>query len=213
MENSTTVVVLGNARSGTSMTAGLLSILGVNMNPVDNPSPQNPKGSFEDKEFIRVTTSMHQDLKAGKTRAEITAAWAPELKDLITPRSGLWGFKSALSHHHLQTILPLLTNPHLVVVTRNVLHNAKSFVVHQRDNYANVVSLESALVNMADSAKVLIHSLDDVTAPRLYTSYEDIKHNPVLEASKLANFLQVRLSNEQKRQVSQFIMPEYSTLE
>jgi len=212
MENKT-VVVLGNARSGTSMTAGLLSILGVNMNGVDNPSPQNPKGSFEDKDFITVTTKMHLDLKAGKTREEITSNWGTRFSECASKRSGIWGFKSALTHFHLDTIMPLLNNPYFVVVTRNILHNAQSFVVHQRDNYGTNVSIESALGNMADSTKVLIHSLDAVSCPRIHTTYEDIKKYPIREIDKLAKFLSMDLTPNQRQQTIQFIMPNYSTLE
>lgn len=53
-----TVIVLGVARSGTSMVSGLLHFMGVNMNPANNPGPQNPKGSFEDIKFITLTTQM-----------------------------------------------------------------------------------------------------------------------------------------------------------
>ena len=42
-----TVIVLGNARSGTSITAGMLKILGVGMDSRINPNPFNPKGDFE----------------------------------------------------------------------------------------------------------------------------------------------------------------------
>ena len=38
-----TVIILGNARSGTSMVSGIVHHLGINMRPKDNPSVQNPK--------------------------------------------------------------------------------------------------------------------------------------------------------------------------
>jgi len=49
--NCKTVVVLGKARSGTSITAGLLNILGVDMGGDRSPTPFTAHGAYEDLEF------------------------------------------------------------------------------------------------------------------------------------------------------------------
>jgi hypothetical protein len=49
-----TVVVLGEARSGTSVTAGILAILGVDMGSVYFSTKSNPKGSFEDRDVQKL---------------------------------------------------------------------------------------------------------------------------------------------------------------
>lgn len=206
------VVVLGNARSGTSMAAGLLSIIGVDMHQRHNPGPQNPKGSFEDINFIHVTSKMHQDLTSGKSKQQIKEAWEPRLKEIISKRKDLWGFKSALTHYNLDIVLPLLTNPMIVVVLRNIYHNSKSYVVHKRDNYGQNISLESAMQNVTDSTKVLIHNVNRLQVPKIYVTYEDMKKTPIKEATKIAGFLDVQLTPQMKKAVGQFIMPNYSTL-
>lgn len=206
------VVVLGNARSGTSMASGLLSILGVDMHQSHNPNRGNPKGSFEDVNFIHVTSKMHQDSNAGAPKAKIKEKYLPRLIEIINKREGLWGFKSALTHYHLEIILPLLEDPHLVVVLRNPYHNAQSYVVHQQDIYRRKITLAHSIKNIADSTKVLIDKVNAAKAPRIFVTYEDIKKTPQNELSKLARFLKVHLTSKMKKDVDKFIMPKYSTL-
>jgi hypothetical protein len=206
------VVVLGNARSGTSMASGLLSIVGVNMYQSHNPNRGNPKGSFEDVNFIHVTSKMHQDMNRGLNRNQIKDKYLPRLDEIIGKRDGLWGFKSALTHYSLDIILPLLENPHIVVVLRNIYHNAQSYIVHQKDIYGKNISLQHSLRNISDSSKVLIDSVNAANVPKTFVTYEDIKSQPQKELIKLGRFLKIPLTPKMKKDTAQFIMPKYSTL-
>jgi len=208
-----TVIVLGNARSGTSMISGILSILGVNMNQQDNPHRGNPKGSFEDVDFLNVTMQMRMDMMAGIPLAKIRETYICQIEDLLHHRRGLWGWKSALTHYSIDLFLPLLTNPHLVFVFRNFVHNSYSFVVHQLERYGKCIAIEDAFLAISDSTHVLIQKfLQYPGLPKALVTYEDTKGNPVGVAQKLADFLQVRFTAEMDQRVREFIMPEYSTL-
>jgi hypothetical protein len=212
MTEEKAVVVLGNARSGTSMASGLLSILGVDMHQNHNPHPQNPKGSFEDVNFIYVTSKMHQDMKSNMSREDIKKKHLPRLTEIINNRGGVWGFKSALTHYSMDIIMPLLKNPHLIVVLRNIYHNAESYIVHQKDIYKNTITLEQSLRTISDSTKVLIDNVNTVKSPKVFVTYEDMKRSPLEELEKMAQFLKIPLTTKMKNEAVQFILPKYTTL-
>lgn len=209
------VLVLGNARSGTSMTAGMLSILGVDFNETKKPlkcPEQNPKGTFENPNFIDITSKMHQEYKNGKTLKYVQQRYHARLQEIIKSHEReLWGFKSAVTHHFLNIIIPMLQNPHIVVVVRSLLHNAQSWQVHMKDVYGTEVTLEHALENMSKSQEKLMRNSLLAQCPKMFTSYEGIKSNPLKEARHMGEFIGVD-PEPKKEDILEFIMPNYSTL-
>lgn len=210
-----TVVVLGQARSGTSMTAGLLNILGVNLHHVDNPSDQNPRGAFEDRAFNGMTSKMHIDMKKGFTPEQMQQKWDEKIKELLERRKedGLWGWKSALTHYNIGLFIPHLVNPHFVVVTRNTADAAKSLVVHRKDIYNQKISFEDAAKDVKRSVAVLEERVKEFKRiPTLRTTYGQIKSQPATEIKRFGDFLEVKVTKAIKKQAEEFIMPEYSTI-
>ena len=215
-----TVIVMGVARSGTSMASGLLHTIGVNMNPVDNPGFQNPKGSFEDSNFIGLTTTICKEKRNG-TLEKASPTIKASIKELLHKRTKqnreagntMWGWKSALTHVGFGMFVPHLRNPYLVVNFRNPLQNAKSWKLHYKVNYNEEASIEKALQVVSDNLKELVGALAAYPhIPRHYVTYEGIKSNPVAEAKKMAAFLDTEFTEEIQEKVEKFIVPEYSTL-
>jgi hypothetical protein len=213
-ENLKTVLVLGTARSGTSMTAGILSTLGVFMGETSNQSPQNPKGSFENPDFIDITSSMHLYLKSGKTCLQLNQKYGKALEDAIKKhqKSPIWGFKSALSHHFANLIVPKLPNPYLVIVFRNVYHNAVSWVRHMQDHYGQKVTINEALKNISKSHFELVENTARYPK-KIFTTYEDIKKDSWKEASRIAKFLEINTTPEHQKLIADLIIPEYTTID
>lgn len=208
-----TVIVLGNARSGTSMTAGILFYIGVNISHVHKPNSQNPRGAFESVAWNTVTSKIHQEINKGLDKKSIKNAYEKQIKELIEKeKSEIWGWKSAATHWALDMFLPLVENPHLVIVTRNITDNAKSWQIHMQTNYGQTVTWEQALENMADSTRELIKNINSVNCPKLWTTYESLRSQPLVEAQSMAKFLGIEFGKAKKDKVEQFIMPEYSTL-
>lgn len=208
-----TVIVLGNARSGTSMVAGILSVLGVDLRPVHNPHPQVPKGSFEDLAFIDLTRRIQMDRRNGASQEELLQNYQQQAEELIQPRSGLWGWKSALTHYCLDILLPVVSNPRFVVVFRNLLYNAQSYVIHNAQMYGQNMSLEASLKQMATGATVITEVLEaHQSVPRVFTTYEDLKKDPLQEARKIADFLHIFWDESFEEEIQQLILQEYSTL-
>jgi len=197
------------------MTAGILSILGVEMHQTSElpkVASQNPKGAFENVRFCTLTSKMHKERKEGKPLRIVKKQYEEKLADAIRMHERpLWGFKSAATHHSLSIILPLMKDPHIVVVVRSLIHNAQSWQVHMRDVYGQNVSLEDALKNISDSQHILMCNSLVAKCPKLFTSYEGIKQDPYGESVRMAEFIGVD-HQPKKQAILDFVMPQYSTL-
>lgn len=196
------------------MTAGVLSMIGVNMHQNHNPNPGNPKGAYEDVNFIHLTIQIKKELDRGVKMPDIKERHSPRIKELVEKRKGtVWGFKSALTHYCLPAFMPYLIQPHFVFVFRNLYYNAESFVVHQLRRYKQQISLSDALINMGDSTKVLANKAASFPkVPKTFVTYEDIKTNPIGVANGLCNFLQLEMTPEKEQAISEFIDPNFSTI-
>lgn len=214
------IVVVGNARSGTSMTSALLSILGVRMHKTklntesQKVIAQNPKGAYENADFINLTSDMHRDYRNGDSEEKIINKYNRRIKETVFQYelSPMWGFKSALTAPFLPMFIKHLQNPYIVCVTRNLLHNAQSWVVQMKDVYGEKITIDYALDVMSEQQHMMFEKLKETSCPKHYTTYEGIKNGPELEIEKMAEFLKVPITEKAKLESKEFIMPEYSTL-
>ena len=69
--------------------------------------------------------------------------------------SKIWGWKSALTHHALDLIMPLVKNPYFVIVFRDIETNAKSWKLHKKLTYNDDVTLEFAIKKVQQDLKLL----------------------------------------------------------
>jgi len=129
------IIVLGMHRSGTSIVAGMMSKLGVDMGR-DKLSANwgNPTGHYEDKEFLQMNKRI-LDIAGG--------GWAnpPEIEDILSAGKQLndevsslitrkhptyWGWKDPRTSLTLPVYLPFLSEYHIVICTRKNDQIAKS---------------------------------------------------------------------------------------
>lgn len=203
------VIVLGTARSGTSMASGMLQILGIQMNGKNNPNSQNPKGSFEDEDFRILTTKMYQ------TRAY--SLYNQEISDLINSRIRQnknkmgWGWKSALSHFFLYDFTKFLKRPRLIFVFRNIYENAKSFIHHNYYVTGNWIKMDESLSRMLESQKALItcHNANSHEFPCAIVTYERMKTDPISQLLTLSNLTGIKMNPVIEQKVNDFIIPNY----
>lgn len=207
MMDSKAILVLGTARSGTSMIAGLLHKLGVDLRHKVNPSYQNPMGAFETTDWNEMTGWLHMAWK-NDVDPELIRSKLQDMVELY--KTPLWGFKSALTHFHLEFILSEIENPHLVVTSRDPEQNAKSFIIHTKDVYGKDIAYEEALKEIELSNKILQESIYKVNVPIFRTSYSEVKNNPQIEFSSIANFIGVEVPETSF--LDDFILQNYTTL-
>lgn len=222
------VIVLGVARSGTSVASGMLNILGVDMGTSLRTNIINPKGSFEDKDFRYLINNQIIKSARGRKRFYPFDYWTnpPTLKQinkvfpkfksqfeqLIEQKSKnktLWGWKSPATHLIIEQVLKndLIKNPHLVVVTRNPIDIVTS---------ANTSFWKfSKMSNNIEKLRVVKYHSEIITTfmtkfpkiPRVTLDFENIIKNPTETSKKLSNFLDIEFSNNHLKRVNKFIIP------
>lgn len=201
-----TIVIMGQARTGTSMLAGILHTMGINLNHNHNPSPQNPKGGFENHDILNITSNIVQNIEK---EIQIKKFEEYSLNKIET-----WGFKSALTHYVIDDLIKFINNPYFIVIFRNPLDAAESWKIHMADVYGTAVTIETALERVMESYTILSKVLNKYNKiPVFMTTYEKLKSKTRFdEIEKLAKFIDINLTNEIKNNLNNFILTDYSTL-
>jgi hypothetical protein len=213
-----TVVILGAARSGTSVTAGVLDILGVDLGQVVPPDESNPRGYFEDYEVVDFITEILDE--AGfdfinpptyKKFLGVKSKYDDKIKKFFVRKGKnkeIWGWKVVYTILTIELFLPYLVNPHFVVVFRNPLDTAKSLVKRRKIKGYKKINFLHALKLTNFYTKEMIDFLDrHPKLPRVLVAYEGMLKNPVKEAEKLAVFLNIKLTDDKKERVAKFVTP------
>jgi hypothetical protein len=115
-----TVVVLGAFRGGTSMIAEMSMQAGIFLGSDFLSAAENDYECHEDTEFFGI---IKQICDSGKQRESDAPEWG-SLRELIATRNAdheLWGFKAPSAVFLVDGLLPLLRNPHLLIVARDAL--------------------------------------------------------------------------------------------
>lgn len=130
-----TVVILGMPRAFSSMTAGGLKEMGVNMGEtLIGPDRSNPAGHFENREFV----NLNKDIIAwaGGSWMELPPREKilqypdkERIKSLVdNSKDLLWGWKDPRNAATIELYLPYLDNPIFVVCYREYEEVAKSLL-------------------------------------------------------------------------------------
>lgn len=215
-----TVVVLGNARGGTSVTAGILRILGVAMDMSKNPSISNPRGSFESIDVHKINCKIF-NLSAGKDLG-IEPYWDYSLPEKILAQKNkvrddiqrfvfekskdkkIWGWKNPKTNLTIELFLPYLPNPYFVVVFRNPIKTAESTVIMTMKKIDFYRALRSINFYNQEILRFLEKHPD---LPRIFITFEDIINNPIKEAKRLSNFLDLELGEKQIVEINKLVIP------
>lgn len=214
------VIVLGFARAGTSMTCGVIECLGFKMLTQD-PKPQqlrhNPKGMYEMKHLLAIGNEINKRTK--DVQDPNYPKIAHELKDWMKtrfheqiPETGNWGFKSP-TIYGVDVLLHYMHNPHILCINRNIVDQAKSFQMFRlkNDNIKTplpdlILEMSKNYMHVANEARRLSYKY-----PVDYTTYEGLKSDPWKETQRIAEFLGVVPTEEMKQKVLDFVEPTLHT--
>lgn len=201
-----TVIVLGPPRSGTSMTAGVLSKLGVCMGDVRPADMHNAAGYYEDRDFLALNDSIFAASRKGAhgfhapSRDEILAA-GPDFDRrvaAVTARKAEgaagrpWGWKATGTCLTFDLFFPHLKDPHIIGVFRNPLQAAESARRYTRAKSARYSPLTTteALGNVLRYQNELISIVARYAdIPHYFVSYEHMCRRPRREIDRLCTFL------------------------
>lgn len=154
-----TVVVLGAEHDGTSMVAGMLRVLGVDMG-------EGEGGKYEHLSFL--TDDRDKLLSQIKTNNE---------------RKGLWGFKATNAFQMMGFYDEHLSNPHYILVFKNF-----GSTVEGCSNYVENDSMQSVLYAM-EYYDLVLGFLKGKGRPLVFAGYERVCDFPEVFFRQLADFL------------------------
>lgn len=196
----------------------MLKILGVDMGP-SHDDKSNPRGSHEDIDFAIFHKELFEMDGAERNywdppSREIILALRPKvdakIRALLTKKNNgkpVWGWKHARNILTYELFLPYLVNPHFVLVFRNHLSTALSSVEHTR-RHRRPLDLSQALrIAHFYQGEMLRFLKNHPDIPTQCVSYEDVLLDPLKEAAKMASFLELELSDETARAVTEFVIP------
>ncbi len=194
-DEAKTVIVLGAARGGTSMAAGLVSMLGINMGERIDPPTNEDLDFIEGREPLpAIPNPDHPE----HTRVLV------RLLGLVNARNQKhhdWGWKDPLSFVYVAPLLSHLRNPHFVVVFRDL------FSISAREKVATGVNTLDTFSRAQKNYAWLLEMLKRRDAPALLTGYEKVVLNPEAYARDLCAFLGHSASDTFIDQAIQYIKP------
>lgn len=173
-----TIVVVGVQRGGTSMVAGVLRELGVNLG-------KNLGNNHEDPDFL--TKNINEILRAVEKR---------------NSQYDKWGWKMPHSSEYILDILNKLRNPHVVVVFRNLVGIAESQM--KRSD----ASFDDAFNFSANRLFQVVEILPKIRCPLMAVSFESAINDPKKMIDEIISFLNICPNSEQIANAISIVNPE-----
>jgi len=173
-----TIVVIGAPRGGTSFITKILADVGVYMG--EYPTGSDDYDCMEDARFtesIKAIMSLKGDeCEKAFEQWQALEAIARELDG----QHRVWGFKRPQSMFVIDRLLPLLTNPHIVIVLRDPLASLQS---------DNARGGHIPWSGARHHAAVVMDMLEKPRAPTLAVSYERGKEQPEYVKREVRRFV------------------------
>jgi hypothetical protein len=189
-----TFVVIGVGRGGTSMVAGILSKLGINMGKLSGIT-------FEDVEIRNVTRNFPKE------------EWMKNLQPIFERKNeqfDVWGFKVPKFAKFLSELGNNLRNPYFIFVFRDPVAIAIRNVVSVKMDFS--YSIKHTLSNY----KLFADFIDSTDVPLIAISYEKSIVQPEFTVRKLVEHLGLDATEDMIIEAIEFITPspdEYVNVE
>jgi hypothetical protein len=127
------IIILGSARCGTSVTTGILKLMGIHIDGRIGKNIHNVNGDFESSGANDINNAIFES--ANGTSYGKHNHWHPpskekinslkgrfdkEIKEFISNKPKIWGWKNPKTTLTIEHYLPYLKNPRFVCVYRNL---------------------------------------------------------------------------------------------
>jgi len=191
-----TYIVTGNGRGGTTMVAGVVQALGLEL---------NTKGAtnLEDPDIVRLGHGL--DPKDVRTKLNITPAeMRTRLNAIVAQRNrenAIWGWKDPSADNYVYDILPALRNLNLIVVFRDPAAIATAMMA------VNFTEPDVAIRKVLEHYSNLMQLIAKLKRPTLVISYERSRQKPELLAQDLAAFTGLTLTPEKLAAIQSYVSP------
>lgn len=173
-----TYVCFGVSRGGTSAVAGTMQRLGLFIG-------DNLPNNYEDPDFV------------GKP--------PPAMIETIAERQktyAVWGWKFPSAANYLENLMPALENPHLILVSRDIVATMKA---HRRwHNRGQVLAVHEILLQQQRNWFLI----ERWRVPTIMVSYEKAVLQPALFATQMAEFLGMPAPDDAAQaEITSFMQP------
>ena len=129
-----TVLVLGAFRGGTSFAAERLATIGVCLGRDYGPvTPEPNYVSYEDPHLGKLIDEINENAHIGASNADNWQHFRTLVSQHNSSNPDVWGFKKPSSVFVLDAILPILRNPHAILILRDPIASWQSSIRHGRD--------------------------------------------------------------------------------
>lgn len=157
-----TIIVTGYARSGTSLTAGILHHLGVNMGDQKTwrvADEANEKGYFENSEFVMANHLILNEDKLSNFK-----------KIVDKHKSELWGMKDPRFIETWEHWKPFIENPMFIVCDRKNESVAESVCFRDDGTYSEKKEYDDVIKDIRSYKRKIYKTIKDY--PRLYVDFD-----------------------------------------
>jgi len=210
------VCVLGMGRSGTSLTARVLNLLGVDLGPETGlipASPQNRKGYWERRAIFELNDAVLSamggnyanppPLRPGWHRSSILKPLKQRARILVAECFGaspLWGFKDPRTSLTLPFWRDVIPRMRYVICVRDPAEVAASFERYASDGSSDARSWPDLW--LLSTARAL---LDTGDSPRMLAFYEDYFDNLNGQVEHLAAFIGRPMTSDGLASIEDFV--------
>lgn len=197
------VIVVGPMRSGTSMVAGILSKIGVDMGEdAWHKSRANPTGYFEDVDFFQLNEAILEaaggDRRDPPSRKDILRKkelFNERVKELIDSKEKeLWGWKDPRNVLTIDIYIEHIDNPYIIICSRELDSIILSYSTMTGLSYKDS---ESIINEYIDRLRNLIIRLEEYKVMEL--QYESVVNDPVERVDNIISFLGIEVSETDRR--------------
>lgn len=189
-----TLVILGAARGGTSFVAECAVKLGIDLgrkygNPKGNGN--DVPGEYANYEDLEFATALDDIQSRGKHEDKASNEWR-YVRQMVRDRNlamPIWGFKRPQVIFIIDHLLPVLRNPHIIVVMRDpvaIWTGQQARNINGHAPWQTARNIVGCLMDMAEKPR----------APTLVLSFERAKEMPAVTRYMMAKFLGLNPSEE-----------------
>ncbi len=220
MEECKTIVILGYGRSGTSLVAGILNSLGINMGErLYEKDSFNPLGYFEDVDFMWLNNEILERVLQKNSiydgfnnlppkREEIlkqNKKFSKKIRKLIKKKnkSKVWGWKHPLTALTIDLFLPYLRNPYFIVCKRRKTDIIKSVLKIKKNNINHISKVIDAYNERINNFFTRHKHLK-----KLEVKYENLIKTPQKEIRKIIDFLEISPTKEEFEKAVRMVLPK-----
>ncbi len=196
-------------RSGTSVIAGILNRLGIEMGDKYGKGIYNPLGFFEDPKFRDLNRKILKEA-GGRwdqpPNEEIIYAqrdkFTDEIKNLIEDKPKIWGWKDPRNCLTIELYIPYLNNPYFIVCYRKPAGVTQSFYRRYKMEYEKVIKLKKIYDERIENFFKKYPKFK-----RFDVYYEKIISNPKEFVDNILNFLDISIKRKEYNKAIKFIKP------